>query len=1190
MRKFLKIAAWTLMGVVLTIIAVGMCAISMLEPSRLTPLAERVANRLLDAEVSMRRAELSLAGHFPFLRVDIDSMTVLSGPMRRLHGDDRHGLPMWADTLLRIDHFSGGINIVALTRNHIDLHNVTFTRPEVNIATLNDSVSNYLIYVSTDTVQSESGPMPRISINRFAIEQPHPIRYHNAQTDEHFEVMLNSIYLEGSNAPTYSLQMGGNLQSPSLGLYNLEQLQFGLDGNMSWDPEQPTELELRQFKLRADFLDALVNAHVDFGQDIVVRDYSLELGQMGIERILHLLPDSLQRVYGLTPYKFDTDLSVSFSAHSTGPFNLTTDSLPHADLALQIAPGSLRYGRSRFRNVSGRLEARLRGNALDSAIFTASDLNIAGPATDLTINGSATMIASDPLINASVHGNTELLRLPEPMRRLFGGYLSGRVTADISLTGRPSMFSRDGFHRLRVTGDIDADDIYYLSADTDNMISLGHACLKFGTNSRLATRRGMADSLLTASVDIDTANILSNNISMALSRVRLGIGAANQRPSADTTVIIPMGGRLEVGSFGLVSISDSVVFNLRDASGAVSMTRYRGESRRPQFDFDLAVRRMSAGSTSARFMLRGSHVQLHAHKLPPRRMPPHIKATADSLHRAYPYLPMDSVYRYAIIKHRHHPGSRPRVHPEYTDDEAEIINWGTSKALRRLLLDWDIDGNVTADRAGLFTPYFPVRNRVRDFNIRFNNDSIYLQDIRYKAGHSDFLLSGRISNLKRGFTSRGFRSPLKINFDIVSDTIDVNELAGSTFRGAAYAAADTIGHTRHRKVNLDELERAEELDDERLEHEIGRYVADAPDSVAPLLIPRNIDMRIDVRANNVLYSDLLFHDFTGELLAYQGAINLHHLSARSDVGNLNMSALYSAPSARNLKFGFGLQVNDFRIDRFTKLVPAIDSIMPLLHDVSGMINADIAATCDIDSRMNLLLPTLTAAIRLEGDSLALIDKETYRTIGKWLMFKDKQSNIIDHMNVEVIVRDNEMELYPFEFDIDRYKLGVQGYNDLALNFNYHIAVLKSPIPFKFGINISGNPDKYKIRLGKARFNTHEATRTVSIVDTARVNLLRQIENIFRRGVAGSNFARVDISRTPTAASINLDADTISHADSLVFIREGLIPAPEVPATDNSADKNKSKPKKSKSKDRKETSQAVMPEATAGRRYKTPNHA
>ncbi|RAZ95419.1 hypothetical protein DK853_30055, partial [Klebsiella oxytoca] len=105
-------------------------------------------------------------------------------------------------------------------------------------------------------------------------------------------------------------------------------------------------------------------------------------------------------------------------------------------------------------------------------------------------------------------------------------------------------------------------------------------------------------------------------------------------------------------------------------------------------------------------------------------------------------------------------------------------------------------------------------------------------------------------------------------------------------------------------------------------------------------------------------SDLLFHDFTGHVLASQGALNLHNLAASSDVGSINLSALYSAPSANDLKFGFGMQVNDFNIQRFTHLMPALDSIMPLLNDLSGIIDADVAATCDIDKAMNLELPTL----------------------------------------------------------------------------------------------------------------------------------------------------------------------------------------------------------------------------------------
>ncbi len=217
-----------------------------------------------------------------------------------------------------------------------------------------------------------------------------------------------------------------------------------------------------------------------------------------------------------------------------------------------------------------------------------------------------------------------------------------------------------------------------------------------------------------------------------------------------------------------------------------------------------------------------------------------------------------------------------------------------------------------------------------------------------------------------------------------------------------------------------------------------------------------------------------------------------------------------------------------------------------MRDISGIIDADLAATVDVDSNMNMVLPTLDAAVKLQGDSLAFINAETYRTLGKWLRFRDRADNKIKHMSVELLVRDNRMDIFPFTFDIDRYKLGVMGYNDLALNFDYHIAVLKSPLPFKFGINIKGNPDKYKVRFGGAKFREGMVSQSVAVVDTARVNLVRQIQNVFRRGVRNSRFARLAPGRRPAYVSAADGSDTLSRADSLALIGEGILPPPVKP--------------------------------------------
>lgn len=238
-----------------------------------------------------------------------------------------------------------------------------------------------------------------------------------------------------------------------------------------------------------------------------------------------------------------------------------------------------------------------------------------------------------------------------------------------------------------------------------------------------------------------------------------------------------------------------------------------------------------------------------------------------------------------------------------------------------------------------------------------------------------------------------------------------------------------------------------------------------------------------------------------------------------------------------MNFGFGMELSDFDIAKFVKLVPAIDSITPLMHDFSGMVGVDLAATCRIDSGMNIDLPSLDAAVKITGDNLAFIDHDRYRTLGKWLGFRNKSDSTIHSLNVEMTIRDGLLRVYPFAFNIDRYRLGVYGSNDIAMNFDYHISVLKSPIPFKFGINISGSPKKYRVRFGGAKFKENSVVESREIVNHARINLLDQIEGVFSRGVRNSSFARLSIdSRSPVEDTTYV---ALSSADSLRLIQEGL---------------------------------------------------
>lgn len=1137
------------MAVVLAVMATLVVMVKTLSPERLTPLVNAVANRSLNAHVEIGRVELGLRATFPFLRLDVDSLNILSPEMMALR-NERPELPAAADTIVSVTRFSGSINLMSLLKGDVSLRDVSVSEPRVNIVVVDGDINNFNVFPAADTVSSEleteaeqSGQnnIPRIIINRFSVDRPGRFSYVDMAAGTEAVVTIERVALGADKTPVYRFDLAGNLLSPMLLSFNLTDFPFSLDGKLKWDSEKPCSLSLEDFEVGLSFINGRFSADFDFENDLVIESFESRIAPVGIEDLLAIVPDSMRSAWNLDKIKTNGSLAIGLRLDSA--YNTAKSGLPYATADVSIDDCYMSYGSARFKNFAFDMGATLRGDNLSSGSAELRRLNVAGPATDLTLRATVAGLDADPLVDGCLKGYSDIARLPRAVSDMLQGYISGKIDLDVDFCGRPSMLSRNEFHRVRLVGDIDGRDLYWLANDTASMARITNMCLKFGSNKRYNNGVHTVDSLLAATLQVDSVEVLSGNISVAAGDFTLGAGVANLSSMADTTVVLPIGGGLRIANFNLLSISDSVVFKARDIDGRVAMRRFREQARVPQFTFNLGVRRMATGDQSTRLMISGAKVDFEAHKLPRKGMSAKVRHTIDSIKQRHPDLSPDSVYRLAIETHRRRRGRHePRVHPEITKNEAEIIDWGTSGSLRRILLGWSLDGSVKARRAGLFSAFFPIRNRIRNIDVRFNNDSVIIDSLAYKAGHSDFLVKGLVSNMKRGFTSRGFRSPLKINVDIVSDTVDVNELTYASMRGAAYAA-------RHR---LGENAFSSDYDgsDDSLERHIASTATADSDTVQPLLVPVNIDARIDIKSRNVLYSDLDLKDMTGEILAYDGALSLHNLRASSDAGSVGLSALYAAPSAHDIKFGFGLTVNKFNIERFERLMPAIDTIVPLLKDVAGIIDADVAATVGLTPNLDFKLPTLNAAVRITGDSLTIIDPETFRTMSKWLMFKDKQKNLIKHMSVSFLVEDNVLRVYPFVFDIDRYRLGVRGYNDLDFNFDYHVAVLKSPLPFKFGINIKGTPDKYKIRVGGAKFNADEALEHPVVVDSARVNLVGQIEDIFRRGVSRSRFASIKVPERPSAASIDLSTDTLSRTDSLSLMREGLIP-PYLTSDDNS---------------------------------------
>ena len=183
------------------------------------------------------------------------------------------------------------------------------------------------------------------------------------------------------------------------------------------------------------------------------------------------------------------------------------------------------------------------------------------------------------------------------------------------------------------------------------------------------------------------------------------------------------------------------------------------------------------------------------------------------------------------------------------------------------------------------------------------------------------------------------------------------------------------------------------------------------------------------------------------------------------------------------------------------MMPAIDTIMPLLKSFKGLVDCEFAATASLDTNMNIIMPSINGVIRIGGENLTMSGEKMFSDLAKKLKFKDKEEGRIDKMTVEGIIQDNTLEVFPFIVDIDRYTLALSGKHNLDQSFRYHASIIRSPMVFKVGVDIYG-PDfeNMKFKIGKPKYKNTKIPVFTEVIDRTRINLAESIRGIFEKGV------------------------------------------------------------------------------------------
>lgn len=318
--------------------------------------------------------------------------------------------------------------------------------------------------------------------------------------------------------------------------------------------------------------------------------------------------------------------------------------------------------------------------------------------------------------------------------------------------------------------------------------------------------------------------------------------------------------------------------------------------------------------------------------------------------------------------------------------------------------------------------------------------------------------------------------------------IDVNEIlialnAGKKFTPPGHNAALS-------GVNDDDyLNSVKELTD-----------ADTTVTTSLLVLPSNLNAKVTLEANKVRYSNLETTWIASDLVMKERCLQATNTLATTNMGDVYLEGFYSTRTKKDLKAGFDLTLAGITAEKVIQLFPAVDSIVPMLKSFKGLLDCEIAATSSIDTSMNIVLPSLSGIVKIDGRDLSLAESEELNKLRKTLMFKDKDSTHIESLSIRGIIKDNQLEIFPFLLDIDRYSLAASGLQGFDQRFKYHLSALKSPIPFKFGINLNGSFDDWKWKLGKTKYKSRNIPLFDDQVNSLTLSLTTAIHNIFEKGV------------------------------------------------------------------------------------------
>lgn len=371
--------------------------------------------------------------------------------------------------------------------------------------------------------------------------------------------------------------------------------------------------------------------------------------------------------------------------------------------------------------------------------------------------------------------------------------------------------------------------------------------------------------------------------------------------------------------------------------------------------------------------------------------------------------------------------------------KGSVLNDSTQE---NVLKQWNPDVDINLHRAIVSLQRESEPLRIMGFQFNYKPEVCDITQADLLWGVSDYHLSGKVYGLEDWLSHK---TMLYGDVNFSSQYADIDQLL-NIISGMG-TSEDTIAKQREED--------------------------NVPKEANPFIVPKDVNVRLNTHIGRCIALGNDLNDLAGSITVNDGVAVLDQVGFTCRAARMELTGVYKSPRVNHLFVGLDFHLLDIQIDELLAMIPSIDTLVPMLKSFDGKANFHLAAECNLNAFYQPKMSTLIGAAAINGKDLVVLENETLANIGKLLQFKnwrEKDNNIgIDSISVEAQVFRKEITVYPFLLSLHKYQLCIGGRHTLDNNCNYHLELIKCPLPVRLAVDVNGKLQKPHIQLGKVQY-------------------------------------------------------------------------------------------------------------------------